>query len=128
MPSRPPRTCVHPGCTGYSVDGGDYCPEHKPKPKSNWAKYSKAGRHAAGYDSYWDKLRLTILARDRYLCQACLRLGIHKEARHVDHVVAKTFGGDNSPDNLQSLCIPCHKRKTQREAALKKKGGNYENR
>lgn len=128
MPSRPPRTCIKPGCRDYSYDGSDYCAAHKPKQKSNWAKYTEkrgGSRHTAGYDSFWDKLRVSILARDKHLCQACLRLGVFTEARHVDHIVPKALGGDNSPDNLQSLCIPCHRRKTQRESALTK-GKRYE--
>ena len=69
-------------------------------------------RHERGYGSAWTKLRLTILARDSYLCQACLTLGRPTPATDVDHVRAKAKGGTDERDNLQSLCAPCHAAKT----------------
>ena len=33
-------------------------------------------------------------------------------ANHVDHIVAREAGGSDLPVNLQSLCLPCHSRKT----------------
>lgn len=36
----------------------------------------------------------------------------------VDHIVPRFFDGGNEPDNLQVLCVPCHKVKTARDAAL----------
>lgn len=32
---------------------------------------------------------------------------------HMDHIVEHAEGGTMEPDNLQTLCIPCHKRKTK---------------
>lgn len=29
----------------------------------------------------------------------------------VDHIVRYRDGGPNTPDNLQTLCVPCHKAK-----------------
>lgn len=34
----------------------------------------------------------------------------------VDHIVGKAKGGTDDPDNLQSLCSPCHDAKSEREA------------
>ena len=74
-----------------------------------WATSDRSAR----LPSNWSKLRLRVLRRDGWLCQ------IHGDgcrlvAREVDHVVA---GDDHSMANLQSVCVPCHKRKTQAESA-----------
>lgn len=56
----------------------------------------------------WRSIRIGILQRDRYTCRDCGRFG-----GHVDHI-----DGDNanhSADNLQTLCLPCHSRKTATE-------------
>ncbi|WP_272575920.1 HNH endonuclease, partial [Providencia sp. PROV273] len=37
------------------------------------------------------------------------------EAKTVDHIKPKAHGGTDDDSNLQSLCWPCHKRKTARE-------------
>ena len=37
-------------------------------------------------------------------------------ATDVDHIVPKEFGGNDSDENLQSLCKDHHKEKTQTEA------------
>ena len=73
-------------------------------------------RHQRGYGNDWDKLRAKILKRDNHLCQTCLLNGIYKEAKQVDHIVNKAQGGTNDPSNLQSICISCHKNKTQEES------------
>lgn len=122
MPSRPPRACSRQGCSATTTDGTSYCPKHKPKQKSGWADYHKtkngSSRHKAGYGHDWDKLRKSVLIRDRYLCQVCLKLGVYTQANQVDHIVNKALGGTNCAANLQAICSPCHKRKTQKEAAL----------
>lgn len=49
------------------------------------------------------------------MCEApgCTRL-----ATEVDHVQALAGGGERyDPNNLQSLCHPCHEAKTKAEAA-----------
>jgi hypothetical protein len=37
----------------------------------------------------------------------------------VDHVVPLIDGGDKTLENLQLLCVPCHKVKTAREARVR---------
>jgi hypothetical protein len=48
-----------------------------------------------------------VLYRDQYSCQKCS--GKKKDNRlHVHHIVFKSKGGTNSPDNLITLCETCH--------------------
>lgn len=78
--------------------------------------WSKLSRHERGYGTAWDKLRLTILARDSYLCQPCLTKGRPTPATQVDHIIAKAQGGTDDADNLQAICTDCHKDKTADES------------
>lgn len=34
----------------------------------------------------------------------------------LDHIVNVARGGTDDESNLQSLCVPCHKKKTQQES------------
>lgn len=78
-------------------------------------------RHQRGYNSTWTKLREAILKRDAYLCQACLRNGrptpltVKPYDHAVDHIIAKSKGGDDNPENLESLCFDCHEAKSATE-------------
>jgi 5-methylcytosine-specific restriction protein A len=66
-----------------------------------------------GYGYKWQRLRKHILERDHYLCQVCGRPT--GRSGNVDHIVAKSKGGTDDPDNLQTLCHGCHSSKTARE-------------
>ena len=63
----------------------------------------------------WRRIRDRILKRDQYLCQICLKAGIYRAADEVDHVRALAHGGTDDDDQLQSVCVPCHREKTARE-------------
>ncbi len=82
-------------------------------------------RHARGYGTAWDKLRLVILKRDKYLCQ-CDQCkggkpgGRLTEATEVNHIFpkakAQAMGWSKDridhPSNLQAINSDCHKRVT----------------
>jgi 5-methylcytosine-specific restriction protein A len=55
------------------------------------------------------------LAREPY-CAACAERGIERQATMVEHIIAVRQGPEIrlDSDNLQSLCWPCHNRKTNR--------------
>lgn len=85
--------------------------------------WSKESRHARGYGTRWDKLRLVILRRDNYLCQCPDCLGGEKQvtaASEVDHVVPKAEGKRlgwteeqiDAESNLRAVNSDCHKRLT----------------
>ena len=82
----------------------------------NW-KHDKRSRHARGYGTAWDKLRKQAMDRDTWLCQPCKRKGKLTPATEVDHLVPKFEGGTDDLENLAATCAPCHRIKTQAEAA-----------
>lgn len=77
----------------------------------------RGSRQARGYGGGWDKLRLRILERDKYLCQQCLTRGRVTPAREVDHILPKHKGGTDALENLSAICKNCHAEKTAKEAA-----------
>lgn len=122
MPPRIPKACRQQGCPKTTTDPSGFCHVHKPTEASRWSNYQRGrSRHERGYGSNWDKLRLVVLKRDRYICQCdeCQRLGLVKEATHVDHIVAKAHGGNDELVNLRAINKDCHKRKTAKECQVK---------
>jgi 5-methylcytosine-specific restriction protein A len=89
--------------------------------------WSKESRHARGYGTAWDKLRLVILARDKHLCQCPACLGGRKRltpANEVHHIVSKAeaqrLGWSetqiDAPTNLQAVAHDCHLRLSDQQA------------
>ena len=74
-------------------------------------------RQERGYGREWEKARAPIIARDKGLCQPCLRAGRATPFKEVDHLKPKHMGGTDDPDNLQCICMDCHTAKTNRESA-----------
>jgi hypothetical protein len=89
---RPPSPCVEPGCP-VLVTGGGRCTEHR--------YHRPNGRD--GTDAAWRKARARAIRRDGGRCTRCRSTG-PLEVHHLD--------GDwrnNQPENLESLCRPCHR-------------------
>ena len=114
MPDKPMRPCNHPGCPALT-NAGPRCPEHT----VTYARQQDKRRStsmARGYDAAWRRVRALALLRDLYLCQHCLRDERPVSATEVDHIVPLARGGARLDlANLQSLCHPCHSRKTVTE-------------
>ena len=52
----------------------------------------------------------------------CEEKGIIRGATIIDHITAIQDGGDPwNEENLQSLCVPCHNRKSGKEKRIKTK-------
>lgn len=49
------------------------------------------------------------------LCRHCKSAGIVRIAKEVDHIVPLDKGGTDTDDNVQSLCLDCHKAKSATE-------------
>ena len=60
------------------------------------------------------------------LCEMCLQIGDHTPATAVDHVVPIAVDWDCrlDPDNLASICGPCHSSVKQRQEITGKVVGN----
>ena len=80
--------------------------------KTHKQRQQETGRTLALDGKAWRRLRAAILG-ERPLCQHCLDRGVIEPATEVDHV--NNDPSDNRPEALQSLCKPCHSRKTQRD-------------
>jgi 5-methylcytosine-specific restriction endonuclease McrA len=95
--------------------------------RKGWRALMAWDRYARGYGRAWLQLRKEILARDDHECQALelmrpasatARVGVVRcalRATHVDHILAKSRGGLDIPENLISLCARHHRSKTGRE-------------
>ena len=55
----------------------------------------------------WLEIRSQILLRDHFRCQEC---GFYKHLE-VHHIVPKSKGGTDDPENLVTLCQRCHSKK-----------------
>ncbi|MFP8877484.1 MAG: HNH endonuclease signature motif containing protein [Myxococcota bacterium] len=68
-----------------------------------------------GLDTYALRRRL----RGRGSHRKLRELGFHarRSLWELDHIVPLVEGGGHHPTNLQTLCVPCHRRKSVREAA-----------
>lgn len=49
-----------------------------------------------------------VLSRDKYTCQTCGTADGNNKELHVHHIVFRSNGGADSPDNLVVLCKSCH--------------------
>ncbi|MFW1635636.1 HNH endonuclease [Acinetobacter oleivorans] len=76
-----------------------------PKPEKNYGK-GRGGRS-------WRKLKQHVHERDQWTCCHCQCVTMELEC---DHIVNTAQGGTDDLDNLQSLCKPCHDKKSLAES------------
>jgi len=64
----------------------------------------------------WDDVRRLVMERDNFTCQLCKK-AVTPETCEVDHLMKyssfKRPVDANRPENCWTLCIPCHKTKTE---------------
>lgn len=124
MPRSAPKPCRHAGCGTLVRDGSGYCEAHQSDRRiGKFADAKRGSRQDRGYGAEWEKLRKRILSRDKGLCQPCMKSGRVSVAKHVDHIKPKAEGGTDADENLQAICIECHKVKTAAEALRSRRGG-----
>jgi len=114
MPTFPPPQCCEYGCKAPSVKGSRFCIEHAPaqaKPISRKREQNSEYKTAA-----WATIRMSQLTRAP-LCACCSLDGRLTAADVVDHVFAWKSIGPHAfrANRFQSLCAPCHTRKTNLE-------------
>jgi len=68
----------------------------------NW-QYSK------GLQYGFENIKSYIRSRDNYTCQICNK-NVGNIRNEVHHIIPKSKGGSNRPDNLILLCPDCHKK------------------
>jgi 5-methylcytosine-specific restriction enzyme A len=120
MPSRPMRQCAAPSCRNLSKN--TYCDKcravRKQQKQITDKHYNDNVRNkerAAFYKSrQWTKLRQYILQRDHRLCQPCQRNSKITAGNIVDHIIPLEvdMALGLEPNNLQTICKPCHNKKT----------------
>lgn len=55
------------------------------------------------------------------LCRMCEENGLTTPGAEMDHIVPLHKGGNNDDDNLQMLCVECHRRKTANDLGVRYK-------
>ena len=122
MPCSAPTPCRYPGC-GAVVNQPGYCLAHQPLIHRDYGRARRGFDAEVGFyqSRQWREVRAAYL-REHPLCVACAARSVVVAARVVDHVQPIKDGGERfDATNLQSLCVPCHNRKTAREGAVKRK-------
>ena len=62
-----------------------------------------------------ETIRYDVLVRDGRKCLLCGRMPKDGIRLEVDHILPRSKGGSNSMDNLQTLCAPCNRGKSNRD-------------
>jgi 5-methylcytosine-specific restriction enzyme A len=123
MPRSAPTPCRYPGCAATVLQSG-YCPAHQPLIHRDYGRARRSFDAELGFyqSRQWRELRAAYL-REHPLCVACAARSVVVAARVVDHVQPIKEGGARFDcNNLQSLCVPCHNRKTARETTGRRMG------
>jgi 5-methylcytosine-specific restriction enzyme A len=123
MPKRPLRQCSYPLCN--ELVRASYCDEHmkKKKEQSNVSQqfynmYVRDKERTAFYKTkQWEKVRVLALRRDHGQCVPCDKQGKTTPANIIDHIIPYEVAPDLglTLDNLQTICIACHNRKTHED-------------
>ena len=100
------RNCRAWPCRNIATDSY-YCKEHQPKRDDTRTENS----YQRGYNRVWRKLRAIKIGMNP-ICEVCYRKGLISPVEEVDHIIPLREGGRHELENLQSLCIPCHRIKT----------------
>lgn len=105
------KQCRNIGCPNLQP-----CPIHGAKNEDNIRRQYYQKWY---YRKRWKSLREVQLRKEPY-CVECLKEGRQVAATEVDHIIRHQ--GDPAlfynQNNLQSLCKPCHSRKTIKEVGL----------
>ena len=100
--------------------GGPFSPYPKPVYRISPERSIKLTRKKRLNKRRWWKIRKRVIHRDRYKCLMC-KIKVDDKcypswdhAATVDHIVPLSQGGaPYDLDNLQTLCLKCHRRKSK---------------
>lgn len=116
MPHALKKPCAHPGCAALIPHDGRYCNPHDKFYKSAYTRERRTDPDFKKGDMFysgtkWRKLRLWFLKRNP-LCSC------GADAAMVDHIQPiKQGGAKYEESNLQTMCNPCHSRKSAKEGS-----------
>lgn len=68
----------------------------------------KGVEYQNGAQKQYYNVKAFVLARDNYKCQSGQKCK-HSQKLHVHHIVFRSRGGTDTPENLITLCEKCHK-------------------
>jgi 5-methylcytosine-specific restriction protein A len=106
MATRTLRTCK----VCRRASDSDYCPAHEHHSPQAFERDKGKSAASRGYGHQWRKQREQVL-RDQPVCAMCKR----RLAEQVDHIKPLAAGGSHERENLQGLCVECHRTKTARD-------------
>ena len=92
----------------------------RPLPTRRTPYCSRACRWKFQGHYFWEAARTYVMYRDRYTCRLC---GTRRRAREleVDHITEIGDGGAALEySNLQTVCRPCHRRKSAEARRLRR--------
>lgn len=127
------KLCCAPGCDEIAIGNGPHCDEHAAEALARLnarrakAKLGEVAQAGARFrtSKRWRCESERFLERHKF-CADCAELGADVLASEVDHIVPHR--GDArlmwDRENWQSLCKPCHSRKTAREVFRPATGGD----
>ena len=123
---KPLKRCNAPACRALIPFDVSHCNKHIgiSKRETNRAYDDMRMReepHIRAFyaDTRWHKLSEQVKLRDDYMCQECLRNGFYTVGNVSDHIIEVRDDWDRRWDinNLQTLCVKCHNKKTREEKA-----------
>lgn len=107
MPTAPKRGGAYDNCPNLAVAHSQYCEEHKRLYDRSYDKFQRRAGYNKRYGSRWKKVR-KLYAESHPFCEKCLERGVPVPVEEVHHIVPTARGGDDSFENLMSLCRSCH--------------------
>ena len=78
----------------------------------------KSKLYQEGNQKGFYNVKAYVLDRDQYKCQKCKKKNLKL---HVHHIIFKSNGGTNSPENLITLCKDCHSKLHKGDFSIKQK-------
>ena len=102
----------------YNATESPQCPKCKKVSNKTYDTTMRSKDRAKIYNSKkWKDIRVKAMVRDEFMCVTCRKNDIDTEAEEVDHIIELQDRPDLAYelDNLQSLCKPCHSKKTKLE-------------
>jgi len=119
MPRNPGKPCAAWPCSAVVPTGTTYCELHKKQHRKEYDVYrrpSYSKKNLLYETPQWRRERKIFLLNNP-LCAPCLAAGRVTTASEVDHI--EPHKGNMSlfwdSSNWESICKPCHNRKTAKE-------------